>query len=171
MYKILQISILSLLVFISCTSNDPTLTQVKNTLTGRWDVKFYLNDVEQTTTEPYFWTFGADSTFTYSNKNINTENQLISWNLNANKYKIIPLETYKKLSIDYELSLNNIGITENDCKYVFDLGNHQLKVTYSGNNGYQILGLPLGVKQFNESSIILFPLVKNKSFEIRLTKK
>jgi hypothetical protein len=171
MYKIFQISTLSLLVFISCTSQESSIIQGKNALTGRWDVKFYLNNIEQTTTEPYFWTFGADSTFTYSNKNINTENQLISWNLNANKYKIIPLETYKKLSIDYELSLNNIGITESDCKYVFDLGNHQLSVIYSGNNAYQILGLPLGVKQYNESSIILFPLVKNKSFEIRLTKK
>jgi hypothetical protein len=79
---------------------------------------------------------------------------LLSWKLNPKKYKIIPFETYKNLSLDYEYLPNSFGITENDSKYLFGLGYHELKYIYSGKNGSQILGLPLGVKQLETNSII-----------------
>jgi hypothetical protein len=162
----------SILFFIiSCSKIDTSLTPDKIDLKGRWNVKFYLDNVEQTTLEPYFWTFDTDSTFTPSNKTIFTENGNVSWNLKSNKYKIIPFENYTKQSIDYELYAKSIGITENDCKNVFDINYYELRCTYATNKGFQIFEIPLGVKLFEENSIILFPMVANKSLEIRFSKK
>ncbi len=170
----LKYSILLLLIvifIISCTTKESLVEPTnKNQINGKWEVKFFINNVEQSTSEPSYLTFGVDSSFAYSNTVFYTSNNLISWKFRDRKYKIIPFENYKNLSIDYALYLKDSNITENDCTYVLDIGYHE--VSYLNKNVRNlILEFPLGIKLWEKDSIILFPLIKNRDLEIRLRKQ
>ena len=160
-----------IIITISCSKNDALLSPNKTDIKGRWEIKFYLDRIEQITEEQYFWTFETDSTFTVSSNIISAKNKNISWNLKANKYKLIPFKNFVKQSIDYELYMKDIGVTENDCQNVLDINYYDLKFLSTNNKGYQILEIPFGVKTFETNLITLFPMVPNKSLEIRLYKK
>ena len=164
-----------LIAVLSCKTQESVNTKDSNSLNGRWDVKFYLNSIEQPTQNPYYWQLGADSSYTFSNQIILTQNNLISLDINRYsvppfKYKIIPFKDFQSQSLDYAYILRDLGVSENDSKYFFDIGSYKLQVNYSGQFGFTILGIPFAVKSFEPNLIILFPLVSNKSFEIRLTK-
>ena len=171
MLKIITIISIILIITSSCSKSEKLLSPNNTNIKGRWEIKLYLDRIEQITEEQYFWTFETDSTFTVSSNIISTKNKNISWNLKANKYKFIPFGNYVKQSIDYELYLKGIGVTENDCQNVLDINYYDLKFLSTNNKGYQILEIPFGVKTFETNLITLFPMVPNKSLEIRLFKK
>ncbi|MES2520062.1 MAG: hypothetical protein V4585_18235 [Bacteroidota bacterium] len=145
------------------------MTSLGNILSvGKWEVKFIINQVEQSTNESYFLTLRQDGFMAYNQKTLFTDDGMVSLKLDGSKFKIISFNEYVNTSADNSMILNDQGVTEKDTPYIFDFKNAQLTFI-SGNTKYWY-GLPFGIKKMDCDAISLFPLMSNKLLEIQLHK-
>jgi hypothetical protein len=167
----LNITILILITCLSfnCTKGDDTKPDDITTLRGRWDMTFFKNGVQEPTKENYYWTFQNDTLLTYSNKQMITTDELLSFVTQSNHYRIYTYNDYVQLSIDYKLSLEKNNLTQKDSPYIFVFNGSTLN--YRTSSTRYIYMVAMGCKKLEKTSIVLFPFQKEIPIEIHLDKK
>jgi hypothetical protein len=165
----LFILIFGLSILFKCTKEDPIQTTNITQLTGRWDMTFHKNGVLQDTKEKYFWTFQNDSTVTYNQSEMITTDNISSFRIQNNYYRIVLYNEYIKMSPDYKLALERSNITESDSPYIFIFNGAVLSFILGSTSYYYQTALCC--KKLDKTSIILFPPMKNSPMEIHLDKK